>query len=525
MLIFRSHSPVSITLKCIFVLLMLAIAGCNEPQPVVTSTDGLPRTSPESQGISSEAISQFIEAANASGLEWHSFMLKRHGQVVAEGWWDPYQPEYKHTLYSLSKSFTSTAVGLCVDDGLLSVDDKVVSFFPDLVPEEHDERLDRMTIQHLLTMNTGHGTDSWMSILNAQEEGWIPAFLSHPFEDEPGTAFFYDTGATFMLSAIVQNVTGKTVEDLLTERVFTPLSIEEHDWELSPEGINAGGIGLRVTTEAIAKFGQLYLQKGEWKGNQLLSKEWVEAATSIQTKSFEGDGDWAQGYGYQFWRSRYGTYRGDGAYGQYCLIFPEHDAVMAITSESMDMGASMEVVWEHILPAFEEEPLEENLSALEDLEQTISALRLPTLPVNRIEASEALFMGHDIVMNENPYGVTSFHLTMEADILTCSMKTGEEENLLNAGSGTWVTNSPETKNLFPAFYRTDKPSLLAANFHWQDEQTLVIQLKQVEGMHGDKLWITFDGEDVTVAFLNSIAEQEPNERNKELRVPMTGKLL
>lgn len=525
MQIFGSLSPSRTTLKSIVVLLVLAIAGCNEPQPFVVSADDLVRANPESQGISSEAISQFIHAANASGLEWHSFMLMRHGQVVAEGWWDPYQPQYKHALYSLSKSFTSTAVGLCVDDGLLSVDDLVVSFFPDLVPEKHDERLDRMTIRHLLTMNTGHGTDSWMSILESYEDAWIPAFLNHPFEDEPGTAFFYDTGATFMLSAIVQRVTGKPIEDLLTERIFIPLSIEKHDWELSPEGINAGGIGLRVTTEAIAKFGQLYLQEGQWKGKQLLSKEWVEAATSIQTKSFEGDGDWAQGYGYQFWRSRYGTYRGDGAYGQYCLMFPEHDAIMAITSESMDMAASMEVVWEYILPAFEEKPLKENPSALEELEQTISALRLPTLPANRIESSEALFMGHDIVMNENQYGVSSIRLTMEEETLTCAMKTGEEENLLKAGSGNWVTNSPETKNLFPAFYRTDKPSLLAANFHWQDEQTLVIQLKQVEGMHGDKLRITFDGEDVTVTFLNSIAEQEPNEGNNELRVPMTGKLL
>lgn len=522
---FRSHSFLSATLKSMFVLLILGIAGCKDPQPAVKGVEGMPRTSPESQGISSEAISQFIEAANASGLEWHSFMLIRHGNVVAEGWWNPYQSEFKHTLYSLSKSFTSTAVGLCVDDGLLSVDDLVVSFFPELVPEEHDERLDRMTIQHLLTMNTGHGTDSWMSIIKAQGEGWIPAFLSHPFEDEPGTAFFYDTGATFMLSAIVQKVTEKTVEDLLTERIFTPLSIEDHDWELSPEGINAGGIGLRVTTEAIATFGQLYLQKGTWEGKQLISQEWIEEATSIQTESFEGDGDWAQGYGYQFWRSRYGSYRGDGAYGQFCLIFPEHDAVMAITSESMDMGASMEVVWDHILPAFEENPLKENASAQKALQQDLNDLRLPTLPANRIETSESLFMGHEMIMEENPYGVSSISLTMEDNILTCSMKTGEGENLLQAGSGTWVTNSAETKNLFPAFYRTDKPSLLAANFHWQDEQTLVIQLKQVEGMHGDKLWITFDGEDVTVAFLNSIAEQEPNERNKELRVPMTGKLL
>ena len=299
----------------------------------------LPRATPESQGISSKGISDFIAAANASGYSWHSFMLLRHGNVVAEGWWKPFEPEFKHSLYSLSKSFTSTAIGLLVKEGKLNIDTPVLSFFPDDAPATPDENLKQMKIKHLLTMNTGHEEDS-LPKMRGSDKVWVRTFLEQPVKFEPGSHFLYDTGATYMLGAIVYKVTGETLEKYLTPRLFQPLDIKGYDWETSPQGLNTAGYGLRVKTEDIAKFGQLYLQKGKWNNQEILPETWVNTATSYQTKSQEGNADWSQGYGYLFWRCKPGFYRGDGAYGQYCIVMPDQDAVMVVTGESPDMQNS-----------------------------------------------------------------------------------------------------------------------------------------------------------------------------------------
>lgn len=483
------------------------------------------RATPESQGVSSASLQAFLKTANGSGLEWHSFMLVRHGKVIAEGWWDPFQPDYRHMLYSLSKSFTSTAVGLVVEDGLLDIDAAVVSFFPDDLPENPDPRLLNMTVRDLLTMNTGHGTDSWMSIIKDYENPWIPQFLAHPMDHEPGTHFHYDTGATFMLSAIVQQVSGKTVEEILEDRIFEPSGIDQHDWETSPEGINTGGIGLRVTTEAIARLGQLYLQEGEWEGEQLVSKEWVNLATSKQVDSNEGDGDWSQGYGFQFWQSRYDTYRGDGAYGQFCLVMPQYDAVMAITSESFDMGQTMEVVWEHILPAFAETALPEAPEELTALTREIATLALPTLVGKAYPETEKELSGKVFQFDENEYGITEMSLEFDNQQLIWNQQLTNGANELMSGFQSWTTNRRETINLFPAFYRTDKPSLLAGNYTWTEPDTLVIHIKQVEGMHGDTITMQFVDQSVNISFLTSIAARYDDERNHERRVPITGTMI
>jgi len=151
------------------------------PSPVL-----LPRMSPESQGISSSAIRQFIAAAKSSGVDWHSFMLLRHGNVIAEGWWKPFEPQFKHTLYSLSKSFTSTAVGFCVKEGKLSVDDYVTSFFKNDLPASIPDNLAKMKVKHLLTMNTGHDQDATGPTVAAPDGDWVRAFLALPVQHAPG---------------------------------------------------------------------------------------------------------------------------------------------------------------------------------------------------------------------------------------------------------------------------------------------------------------------------------------------------
>lgn len=342
--------------------------------PTLCLAAGLPRSTPESQGVSSAGVFAFIDAADKTIEGMHSFMLVRHGQVVAEGWWSPYNPDSRHVLYSLSKSFTSTAVGLAAAEGKLSVDDEVLKFFPDDVPPDPSNNLKAMRVSDLLRMSTGHQTEP----PRPRDQAWTKAFLAHPVPFKPGTHFLYNTSATYMASAIVQKATGMTVLDYLQPRLFGPLGIENPTWELSPQGVSLGGYGLSIRTEDIARFGQLFLQKGKWQGKQLVPAAWVEAATARQTSNGSNpNSDWDQGYGYQFWRSRHSAYRGDGAFGQYCIVMPEQDAVIAITAGVKDMQAVLNLVWDKLLPAMKPSALPADDAARERLVARLKGLQLP----------------------------------------------------------------------------------------------------------------------------------------------------
>ncbi|HWA33286.1 MAG TPA: serine hydrolase, partial [Cyclobacteriaceae bacterium] len=323
----------------------------------------LPRSTPETQGMMSADIIKFLDAVAASKIEFHSIMIVRHGCVIAEGWWTPYVENLRHKMYSVSKSFTSSAVGFAVAEGKLTVDDLVISFFPSEKPKDVSDNLGAMKIKHLLTMTSGHAKDTIPALRNsASAASWAQLFLDLPVAFEPGTHFVYNTGASYMLSAILQKITGQTVHDYLRPRLFDPLGITGEDWETDPQGISTGGYGLRIKTEDLAKLGLLYLQKGKWNGKQLLPEQWVIDATSAQVPStpanFAGgplpEGDWTQGYGYQFWRNQPMGFRADGAFGQFSLVLPEKDAVVAITGESFDLQGSMKLVWNDLLPAMKD---------------------------------------------------------------------------------------------------------------------------------------------------------------------------
>ena len=340
-------------MKKLAVFALVAFGGtlCAAKEPTALS---LPRSQPEAQGVSSSAIMAFIDEAENKIDSLHSFMLVRHGHVLAEGWWSPYQAESPHALYSLSKSFTSTAVGLAIAEGKLSIDDEVLKFFPDDSPKEPSKNLQAMRVSDLLRMSTGNQAEVKLT----PEGVWTKKFLAQPVPFKPGTHFMYNTPATYMLSAIVQKATGMTVLDYLRPRLFEPLGIEHPTWGASPQGVSLGGYGLSIRTEDIARFGQLYLQKGKWQGKQLVPESWVEAATARQTANGSNPkSDWDQGYGYQFWRSRHGAYRGDGAFGQFCIVLPEQDAVIAITSGAKDMQSVLDLVWDQLLPAMKPAPL------------------------------------------------------------------------------------------------------------------------------------------------------------------------
>ena len=355
----------------ILALVVTGFTWCNS----VNASDLL-RATPESHGISSAAIREFVEAADEQVQSMHSFMLVRHGKVVAEGWWAPEAADKPHILWSLSKSFTSTAVWLAVAEGKLDIDDKVLSFFPEDAPVEPSEKLKAMRVRDLLTMSTGHAAEPWWS----GDEVWTKRFFAEPVVHEPGSTFRYNTPATYMQSAIVQKVTGQTIVDYLTPRLFEPLGIQKPTWDKSPQGISIGGYGLYLKTEDIAKFGQLYLQKGTWNGKQLIPAEWVAQATGKQVENDKapsaGNPDWRQGYGFQFWQCRHGAFRGDGKDGQFCIVLPKQDAVIAITAKTGNMQKQLDFVWEHLLPAFQDEPLAENAAEAGKLDAALSNLKL-----------------------------------------------------------------------------------------------------------------------------------------------------
>lgn len=354
--------------RFLFPLLIVTGVASAVPQP-------LPRSTPEAQGISSAAILGFVEAADRNVNTLHSFMILRHGQVIAEGWWKPEAADTPHVLNSVSKSFNSTAVGLAIHEGKLKLDDPVLKFFPDDAPAEISDNLKAMKVRDLLTMTCGHDTEP-------KAAGGAPTvkqFLAQPVPHPPGTHFLYNTMGSYTLSAIVTKVTGATTLDYLKPRLFEPLGIESPKWDASPEGHSLGGYGLYLRTEDLAKFAQLYLQKGQWNGKQLIPQEWIAQATSKQVPNDQESharigADWKEGYGFQFWQCRHHAYRGDGAGGQFVVVMPEQDAVVAITAQTGNMQGELDAIWDQLLPAFKAEALPEDPAAREKLEEAVSKL-------------------------------------------------------------------------------------------------------------------------------------------------------
>jgi CubicO group peptidase (beta-lactamase class C family) len=313
----------------------------------------LPRSAPAASGISSRSIAALLDRLEARSVECHSIMVVHHGHVVAEGWWAPYSAERPHLLYSLTKSFTSIAVGLAVADGLLSLDDRVVQVLPDHVPADISEQGNRITVHHLLSMTAGHPTDSLAEAWQLEPDDLVRGFLGLPFAVAEGTRHTYDNSTTFILARMVERVTGRGLPEYLDERLFKPMGVDHADWDRVKSGAAFGFHGLHLTTEAIAAFGELLRRGGMWGDQQLVPRGWVELATSRHIDSewiLDGSdqADFSYGYGYQFWMSRHG-YHGHGSFGQQCVVVPSHDLVVAVTAQ----GESQEVLdalWECLLP-------------------------------------------------------------------------------------------------------------------------------------------------------------------------------
>ncbi len=490
----------------------------------------LPRSTPEAQGVSSEAILAFLDAIAASQHEFHSFMMVRRGRVIAEGWWSPYRPDLTHMLYSLSKSFTSTAIGFAVTEGRLKVTDPVISFFPNDLPAEAGGYLPALQVKHLLTMSVGHTEDSTPAI--TKEENWVKAFLALPIAHEPGSTFLYNSGATYMLSAIIQKVTGQRVLAYLTPRLFKQLNIQGMTWETCPRGINTGGWGLKVPTEALAKFGQFYLQKGVWNGKQLLPAAWIEEATTFKIQQPAGAGkdlaeekknsEWHQGYCYQFWRCRHNAYRGDGAFGQYCIVLPDQDAVIAITSETADMAGEMNLIWDHLLPAMQENPLPADEKAQSRLKNTLASLALLPPKAQATSPVARSVSGKMFKLESNSLGVQTVVFGFKRQTCVFTLKDDKGVHPLTCGQEAWVQGETDMPGTPPKL--TVGPlapvSKVAASGTWKDNQTFQMTWHFYETPHHDTVTCRFEADKVTVQFLSSVSEKMP--MHKETRPALQG---
>ncbi|MBQ8060953.1 MAG: serine hydrolase [Bacteroidales bacterium] len=357
----RPGSPVHLTLsnsmnmkRFLIIAVLVSLASCSP------KNGNLPRGKASDQ--MDKAMSEYLQAVKDCSEDLHSVMVVQHGKVLAEQF---FVPDTAHVLNSVSKTFTSTAVGFAISEGLLHLDDKIVDLFPESVPDNASDTLSRITIRHLLTMNSGHGKDP-TGLVRSNDDDWVRGFMEWPIEYEPGTCYCYNSLGTYVLSAAVQKVTGQKVVDYLESRLWQPLGIEKPKWLESPAGINTGGWGLYLHTEDLAKMGLCILNGGKFAGRQVIPAEWVKEMSAKQVPCCPAGtnevlmrernvdpatSDWLQGYGYQMWRCRHNAFRADGANGQYIIVIPEKDAVVVTTAQIGDMQEEINLIWDHILPA------------------------------------------------------------------------------------------------------------------------------------------------------------------------------
>ena len=306
----------------------MALSGCTQKEVI-----DLPRGTATAE--MEAAVDSFVEATKSrpappDSIQLHSIMIVKNGKVLLERWFNGEAADKPHVMHSVSKTFTATAIGLAISEGKLNLMDKVVRFFPDQLPADSSEYQNDMTIRDLLTMTCGHDEEPNVNKDTVNKVDWVTGFLAWPVKHKPGEYYLYNSVGTYMLSAI-----------------------------------NCGGWGLHLKTEDMAKMGQLFLQKGEWNGQQIVPAEWLKEMSSYQVPSapsgtrFEDiekaglskdNNEWVQGYGYQMRICRHNAFRADGYAGQYIFVFPDRDAVLVLTTSSSLYQPYIDLIWEYLLP-------------------------------------------------------------------------------------------------------------------------------------------------------------------------------
>jgi CubicO group peptidase (beta-lactamase class C family) len=451
--------------------------------------DGFRRSKPDEEDVSVQGLVAFLDQVQNDNFELHSFMLWRHGRVIAEGWWAPYRSDRIHMMHSLTKSVTACAVGLALADGRFGLHDKVISFFKDELPATISDNLAAMTVEDLLTMRTGHAAMTSGSVWRQISTSWVAEFFKIPVVYTPGTRYVYTSAATYMLSAIISKTTGMATRDYLEPRVFQPLGISGYQWPLGPNGISPGANGLSWRTGDSLKLGVLHVRDGAWNDKQILPREWVAA---VQAQHVPGQ------YGYQWWLGPEGAYYANGLFGQFSFVFPRHDAVLAITAAIPPGRGFTKVIFKHF-PAILSETALSAADPAEIAAFKTRAASLELLPPVRATSSPiaAKVSGKTFMADANEDEVQSLRLDFSADQCVFALKDNLGVHTVTAGLRERIegdTTMPGAK--LHHEYELDRMRVVAGG-EWRDDNTFVMTWVFVESAFRDTVVCRFDGGNLT----------------------------
>ena len=449
--------------------------------------DLVPRSTPEAQGISSAHIQEFMDTLmQDTRTEIHSCIVMRHGHVVAEMYPQPWHKDYRHTMYSVSKTFTSVAVGMCIQDSLIALSDTIGKFL--VIPPHASSGIRAITVRDLLTMQSGIPVDTKM---RTHETEWLKAYLTKKPTASPGTRWAYDSIMSYILSAIVQKATGQTLMDFLQERLFHPLGITDALWEESPEGITCGGWGLYIRPESMAMLGQLLLDKGTWMGKEIVSSWWVEEMMKPQTANGR--------YSYHIWQTQYpGWAEANGAYGQYIFVIPEADMVVSLTQCTGKRAPIQVWIKTMLVDKCQTEALTPHEYSISFEDYTLplakgQAYCSDSIPSHGTEVNIAT----PLVLDDNPLrwnrlGITQCNDTLLLDILD----TDGRKYTIALGYGKWIESEFDALPYYnPPFQGnfSNLPTLWHASgsYAWTSPSTLSIRLHWTDWLTSASLEIVF----------------------------------
>lgn len=500
-------------IRKILLALSLAIS-----HPLSAQTGDLPRTTPEEEGVPSDAVREYFDRLTSySGTQIHSIIVMRHGHVIGETYPAPFAPEHQQTVYSCSKTLTALAVGVLVDEDSIQTDQPVAEFFEEEWPDNPSEPLMRMTVRDLLTMQSGIAPD-WD--MRNQTGRWLSTWLAKDVTN-PGHTFGYDSMCSYLLSAIVQRVTGKRLLDFLTERFFTPMNITKVGWELSPEGINTGGWGLYIQPEGMAKVGQLLLQKGRWEDQQLVSEEWV---TEMMTPHV--DNDKQDDYCYHMWRCpREGAARADGALGQFIYVVPDKDLVVTITQCMWkNDGSQARALWDTFIPQMADTALAANGKAYRQLRERSKAYAHPVAKGDEHSFLMAQTAAKKILLSNNLLGWKTVQLNQKSGriVMTVTTTTGLTYDIV-LGYGRWLQSQsracpPYSIGARDRFKGLNGRFVVAGSYAWQADRTLEVRLHYVNWISALTLRFEWRKDDVSIQCVFNYSQKKTTIRGSVVQL-------
>lgn len=408
-----------------------------------------PASSPESVGVPSRAVLRFLDRLDSERVPMHGFLLVRRGRIAAEGYWAPFAAESRHRMYSVSKSFVSLAVGLMIDEGRFSLDDRVAELLPDKVPDDaHPWAAHRWaraaTVRHLLTMATQNSKTSY----TPADPDWARTFFAVEPSHPPGTVFNYDTAATVVLTTIVERLAGSTFLDYLRARLLDAIGFSPDAWCVeTPEGTSWGGSGVICTLRDMAKVAYVCMHDGRWGDRQLLPEWYVREATARQIDNTIIHGK--HGYGYQIWRLAENGFGFVGMGSQLAYCFPDRDFVFSCTADTQGIGPTgagvVDAMWDEIYAGLSDEPIPEDPDAAAELASRIGDLRLLPRAGAASSSVASVVGGRWYELEPNRMGIERLRVTFTGDEGTLELVKRDGARTLRFGVGHLVAGTfPET---------------------------------------------------------------------------------